>query len=76
MAIDEDLKEMYSRGGTGDSMFEFLENLDNLDRRYIDNADFFCVSDPEKISDDDLYKLLMTEYPNWLREARVKGLLR
>lgn len=76
MAIDEDLKEMYSRGGTGDSMFEFLENLDNLDRRYIDNADFFCVSDPEKISDDDLYKLLMTEYPNWLREARAKGLLR
>ncbi len=59
----------------GSGNFEFLESLDNLKNRYIDNADFFSVQDPLAFSDDKLYDKLMTEYPNWLKMAKSKGLL-
>lgn len=59
----------------GSGGFEFLENLDDLRNRYIDNADFFSISDPLAFSDDKLYEKLMTEYPNWLKMAKSKGLL-
>jgi hypothetical protein len=55
---------------------EFLEQLDNMSGRYVDNANFFSVEDPEMIGDEQLYDLLMTEYPNWLRLATQKSLLR
>jgi stress response protein SCP2 len=55
--------------------FQFLEELDDMPGRYIDNADFFSVSDPMAISDDQLYDLMMNEYPGWLQEAQRKGLL-
>ncbi len=59
-----------------DSDFPFLEKLDDLDGRLIDNADFFSVSSPDEHSDSALYDLLMTEYPGWVRLARQHGLLR
>lgn len=58
-----------------DSDFPFLEKLDDLSGRLIDNADFFAVSSPDEHSDGELYDLLMTEYPGWLTLARQKGLL-
>ena len=58
------------------SDFTFLEELDDLEGRFIDNADFFAVKDPTAISDEALYDLLMTEYPDWVKEAKIKGLLR
>jgi len=81
MAIGKSSKDAKAkRGGilgflTGGSQFEFLENLDDLEGRYVDNADFFSVEDPEAIADEELYDLLMTEYPNWLKTARNQGLL-
>lgn len=59
----------------GSGGFDFLERLDDLRDRYVDNADFFSVSDPETIADDRLYNLLMTEYPRWVQQAKSKGLL-
>ncbi len=59
-----------------DSDFPFLEKLDDLGGRLIDNADFFSVSSPDEHSDSALYDLLMTEYPGWVRLARQHGLLR
>jgi len=59
-----------------DSDFPFLEKLDELDGRLIDNADFFSVASPDEHSDAQLYDLLMTEYPQWVREAGQRGLLR
>jgi hypothetical protein len=50
--------------------------LDNMSDRYIDNADFFSVEDPEVIADQELYDLLMTEYPGWVKLAKTKKLLR
>jgi len=57
------------------SEFRFLEELDDMTGRYLDNADFFAVEDPAAIPDDQLFELLMTEYPGWLIQAREKGLL-
>jgi stress response protein SCP2 len=58
-----------------DSDFPFLEKLDDLDGRLVDNADFFCVSSPDQHDDDTLYDMLMSEYPGWLKLARQNGLL-
>ncbi|MDQ1663632.1 MAG: hypothetical protein QOJ68_3612 [Blastococcus sp.] len=62
-----------SSGASGE--FRFLEELDDMGGRFLDNADFFSVEDPAKVSDDELFDLLMTEYPGWLVQARERGLL-
>ena len=59
-----------------DSDFPFLEKLDDLDGRLVDNADFFSVLSPDEHEDAALYDLLMAEYPGWLKLARQQGLLR
>ena len=58
-----------------DSDFPFLEQLDELDGRLIDNANFFSVATPDEHPDAALYALLMDEYPAWLALARQHGLL-
>src|SRR5690606_11135074 len=60
--------------GVGSDRFEYLQRLDDLDKRFTDNADFFAVTDDElmgrnPISDEALFERLMTEYPDWLRRA-------
>ena len=62
-------------GRRSGSEFEFLEELDTMAGRYVDNANFFAVQDPATIADADLYELLMNEYPGWLTLARNQGLL-
>ncbi|GAB7190913.1 VWA domain-containing protein [Kineococcus sp. NUM-3379] len=62
-------------GRTSGGEFEFLEQLDEMPGRLVDNADFFSVEDPAAIGDDELFDLLMTEYPGWLVQARANGLL-
>lgn len=58
-----------------DSDFPFLESLDELSGRLIDNANYFSVSSPDEHTDTALYDLLMTEYPSWLKLACRHGLL-
>ncbi len=58
------------------SDFSFLEKLDEMSDRYVDNANFFSLEDPESISDDKFYDLLMTEYPGWVKLARNRHLLK
>lgn len=58
-----------------DSDFPFLESLDELPGRLVDNANYFSVASPDDYSDADLYDLLMTEYPDWLKAARGAGIL-
>ncbi|MES2900317.1 MAG: VWA domain-containing protein [Pseudomonadota bacterium] len=57
------------------SDFPFLEKLDDLSGRLIDNANFFSVAAPDEHSDSELYDLLMAEYPGWLRLAKQQQLL-
>ena len=60
-------------GPTG--AFEFLEKLDDLRGRYLDNADFFSVKSPQELNDEQLFARLMNEYPKWLEQAKQKQLL-
>lgn len=58
-----------------DSDFPFLEKLDELDGRLVDNAGFFSVERPDEHADAALYDLLMDEYPDWVKAAKAKGLI-
>ncbi len=60
--------------GIGQQKFEFLEKLDDIPNRQIDNADFFPLNDLDKISDEELYKKMLTEFPGWLEEAKRQKL--
>lgn len=74
----EDIKELVRQGLIPKhfaSNFPFLTQLDELEKRYVDNANFFSVEDPEAIGDDKLYSLMMQEYPNWVRQAPSVNLL-
>ncbi|SHK86462.1 vWA domain-containing protein [Desulforamulus aeronauticus] len=62
--------------GIGDEKFEFLQRLDSLSGRTIDNANFFDVKDIASLSDEHLYDKLLYEYPQWEAEAKRVGILR
>lgn len=64
--------------GIGYAYFRTLQNLDTVGGRVVDNANFFQIADTNDLvsmSDDQLYKKLLTEYPQWLVDARSKGIL-
>lgn len=63
-------------GGMFSSGFDFLEKLDDLRGRKVDNCDFFSVRSADEPTDEQLYDKLMTEYPKWLKEAGKAGVLR
>lgn len=62
--------------GIGNSGFRYLEQLDEMGGRFIDNANFFSVNDLRYISDNDLYEKLLGEYPEWITKARNAGILK
>lgn len=62
--------------GVGPANFSYLEKLDDLSGRFVDNADFFSVSSLTQYSDEQLYEKFINEYPNWLKQAKSKGLLK
>ena len=62
--------------GIGNERFTFLEELDDMSGRVIDNADFVKIEDISNISDDELYKLLMQEFSEWWAEAEKKGIIK
>lgn len=61
--------------GIGAASFDYLETLDDLKGRYVDNADFFKINNINKVSDKELYNNLLNEYPGWLREIKAKGMI-
>lgn len=61
--------------GVGNAQFNFLRELDDMEGRFLDNADFFSVPDLSKISDEELYDKLLTEFPSWITQARAAGIL-
>lgn len=62
--------------GIGKENFSFLNKLDSMNGRVIDNANFFKIEDINTISDKELYKKLLNEYPNWLKEAKKYNILK
>jgi hypothetical protein len=61
--------------GIGNARLDFLEKLDDLDGRVIDNANFFQANNLDNMSDKDLYDKMLTEFPQWLTEAKSKGII-
>lgn len=62
--------------GIGNAGFDFLEKLDNMSGRKLDNVNFFNVSNLKTFTDDALYKGLMMEYPEWFKQARNLNLVK
>ncbi|MFE1595517.1 VWA domain-containing protein [Nocardia sp. NPDC058705] len=61
--------------GLGKANFGVLRTLDELDGRIVDNAGFFALDDIDKVDDAELYRLLLSEFPDWLRAARTAGIV-
>lgn len=61
--------------GIGAASFRFLKELDSLDGRLIDNANFFQLPDLSRASDSDLYSKLFGEFPDWLKLAKQHNLI-
>lgn len=57
--------------GVGRASFDYLQQLDDMSGRYVDNADFFRV---DKIG-DITYEKLLNEFPEWLENNKVKGMM-
>ncbi|WP_372344641.1 VWA domain-containing protein [Streptomyces sp. KL116D] len=54
----------------------FLEKLDELDGRAVDNASFFHAANPQAVSDEQLYDGITREYAGWIAAARAAGIVR
>ena len=52
-----------------------LERLDTMKGRLVDNCGFFAIDDLYDISEEELYARMLSEFPQWLRDARSKGVL-
>lgn len=55
--------------GIGHESFAFLEKLDDLPNRPVDNAGFFEAKDLEQISDSEFFSSVLAEYPQWLSKC-------
>ncbi|MFD5682160.1 MULTISPECIES: VWA domain-containing protein [Streptomyces griseus group] len=55
---------------------DFLESLDDLPGRAVDNASFFHARDPLAVSDAELYDGITAQYGAWLTAARAAGIIR
>lgn len=52
--------------GIGNASFSYLEKLDNLTGRPIDNTGFVKFADIANINEEELYTKFLSEYSNWL----------
>lgn len=60
--------------GVSGEDYGILEKLDDMDGRYIDNADFFALDDFKAVPNSELYSRLLNEFPAWLKSAKDKGI--
>lgn len=76
------IKELSSKGifwqfmavGDKKSSFTFLANLDNMSGRVIDNADFSYIDSLKKLDHSEFQNHMMNEFPDWLKQAKNKGI--
>lgn len=60
--------------GIGKESFPFLEKLDDLDGRYVDNANYISIPDLNTMKEEALYECLMEEYDSWRKAAKRAGI--
>lgn len=61
--------------GVGAGSFSFLEQVDDLQDRQVDNVGFMKVADPKRIDDAGLFAGMLNEFPQYLRDARAARVL-
>lgn len=59
----------------GGAHFGFLEQLDNLPGRRVDNAYFFKVDEHVSLSDEEMFDQLVHELDVWQQQARTLGII-
>ena len=62
--------------GLGGRNYGILEQLDTLTERVVDNCGFFAIDDLRDLTESQLYDRLLQEFPEWLKAARAKGIIR
>lgn len=55
--------------------YGILEKLDNMEGRYVDNANFFALDDFRSVPNEELYSRLLNEFPMWLQAIKTNGVL-
>lgn len=58
--------------GIGNETFDYLQKLDDLKDRTVDNTGFIRVEDFEKLQDEEVYQMLLSQYPEWLKSMGLK----
>lgn len=61
--------------GVNGSGYGLLEELDNMDGRYVDNANFFALDDFKHVANKEVYSWLLNEFPSWLNLCKNNGVL-
>ncbi len=61
--------------GVGSAQMSFLEKLDDMPGRKVDNANFIQIDNIRNMSDEQLYPLLLEEYGDWIAAAMMAGIL-
>ncbi|MBC9706048.1 MAG: VWA domain-containing protein [Enterococcus sp.] len=60
----------------GPRPIEFLQKLDDLKDRHMDNADYqYLGTDVEALSDEKLFEAMLVEYRDWLAECRRHNMI-
>ncbi|MFN4152205.1 MAG: VWA domain-containing protein, partial [Candidatus Sericytochromatia bacterium] len=80
---EKEIKSVSSKGifwkfiglGGGRNSFDFLQKLDDLSDRVVDNADFIHVADIKTVKEEELYKLLLQEFASWIQNAKSKNII-
>jgi len=52
-----------------------LEELDTMQGRFVDNANFFALDNFNTVTNEEFYSRLLAEFPLWLRAAETGGML-
>ena len=61
--------------GVSGSGYGVLEDLDTMNGRYVDNANFFALDDFRSVPNEELYSRLLNEFPAWLKACKSNGVL-
>lgn len=75
LSVSSHYNIFYKFVGIGNEKFEFLEKLDTMDNRFIDNANFVSINHLSNIDDDELYRLLLIEFGDWLKLCKEHNMI-
>lgn len=62
--------------GIGDQNFDYLQSIDTMTGRKLDNVSFTRAVDIERMPDEELYRNVLGEYAKWIPQARAKGYIK